>query len=47
MAGQIKEYLDKSLINIIGGCCGTTPDHIKAIAEVAAEYKPREVAVSH
>jgi 5-methyltetrahydrofolate--homocysteine methyltransferase len=44
MAGQIKEYLDKSLINIIGGCCGTTPDHIKAIAEVAAEYKPRAIA---
>ena len=47
MAGQIKEYLDKSLINIIGGCCGTTPDHIKAIAEVAGKYKPREIAVSY
>ena len=43
MAAQIKEYLDKSLINIIGGCCGTTPGHIKAIAEVAAQYKPRVV----
>jgi len=43
MAGQIKEYLDKSLINIIGGCCGTTPGHIKAIADVAARYKPREI----
>jgi len=41
MANQIKEYLDKSLINIIGGCCGTTPAHIKAIAEVAKDYKPR------
>ena len=47
MAGQIKEYLDKSLINIIGGCCGTTPEHIKAIADIAAEYKPREIAVNH
>jgi 5-methyltetrahydrofolate--homocysteine methyltransferase len=32
MADQIKEYLDKELINIVGGCCGTTPEHIKAIA---------------
>jgi len=41
MAQQIKEYLDKNLVNIIGGCCGTTPDHIRAIAAIAAEYKPR------
>lgn len=41
MASQIKEFLDKNLINIIGGCCGTTPEHIKAIADMAAEYKPR------
>ncbi|SNR62488.1 5-methyltetrahydrofolate--homocysteine methyltransferase [Lutibacter agarilyticus] len=44
MANQIKEYLDKNLINIIGGCCGTTPAHIKAIAEIAEGYKPRLVA---
>ena len=43
MANKIKEYLDKSLINIIGGCCGTTPDHINAIAEVAKSYSPRKV----
>jgi 5-methyltetrahydrofolate--homocysteine methyltransferase len=42
MAEQIKEYLDLNLINIIGGCCGTTPEHIKAIAEMAKSYKPRE-----
>lgn len=41
MAQQIKEYLDKNLVNIIGGCCGTTPAHIRAIAEIAAKYKPR------
>jgi len=41
MAGQIKEYLDKNLVNIIGGCCGTTPAHIRAIAAIAAQYKPR------
>ena len=43
MANKIKEYLDKSLINIIGGCCGRTPDHINAIAEVAKSYSPRKV----
>ena len=43
MQSQIKEYLDENLINIIGGCCGTNPDHIKLIAEVAKEYKPRKV----
>ena len=46
MAGQIEEYLKKNLINIIGGCCGTTPDHITAIAEVASKYEPREIVVS-
>lgn len=43
MAMQIKEYLEKGLINIIGGCCGTTPAHIKAIAEVTDGYKPRTI----
>jgi len=42
MASQIKEYLDEGLVNIIGGCCGTTPDHIKAIADLAKNYKPRQ-----
>ena len=41
MAIQIKEFLDEGLVNIIGGCCGTTPDHIKAIADMAKNYKPR------
>ncbi|WP_028376627.1 homocysteine S-methyltransferase family protein [Leeuwenhoekiella sp. MAR_2009_132] len=41
MASQIKSYLDKQLINIVGGCCGTTPEHIRAIAELVKEYKPR------
>ncbi|NMH27236.1 homocysteine S-methyltransferase family protein [Flavobacterium silvaticum] len=39
----IKEYLDENLINIIGGCCGTTPEHIKLIAEVASHYQPRMI----
>ena len=41
MAEQIKAFLDDGLINIIGGCCGTTPKHIKAIADLASKYKPR------
>jgi 5-methyltetrahydrofolate--homocysteine methyltransferase len=43
MAVQIKEFLDGRLINIIGGCCGTTPAHIKSIADMAATYQPREL----
>lgn len=43
MGEQIKEFLDEGLVNIVGGCCGTTPDHIRVIAELAAKYKPREV----
>ncbi|GCD78032.1 methionine synthase [Thermaurantimonas aggregans] len=41
MREQIREFLEENLVNIIGGCCGTTPDHIKLIAEEAAKYKPR------
>ena len=47
MAEQIKEYLEKGLINIIGGCCGTTPAHIKAIADITEGYKPRNSVVSN
>ena len=43
MGQQIKEYLDLNLVNIIGGCCGTTPEHIKVIAELAEKHKPRRV----
>ncbi|NLP58575.1 homocysteine S-methyltransferase family protein [Lutibacter sp. B1] len=42
MAAQIEEYLKKNLVNIIGGCCGTTPAHIKAIADLVKNYKPRK-----
>jgi len=45
-AEQIEEYFKKNLINIIGGCCGTTPEHITAIANVAAKYQPRTVSSS-
>lgn len=43
MSAQIKEYLDENIINIIGGCCGTNPDHIRLIAELAATYTPRKL----
>lgn len=41
MADQIEDFLKEHLINIIGGCCGTTPDHIRAIAQLATKYAPR------
>ena len=43
MAAQIETFLDEGLVNIIGGCCGTTPEHIEAIASLAKNYKPRIV----
>lgn len=43
MAEQMEEFLKEGLVNVVGGCCGTTPDHIRAIAEKAAKYKPRLV----
>jgi 5-methyltetrahydrofolate--homocysteine methyltransferase len=43
MGAQIKEYLDENLVNIIGGCCGTTPEHIAEIARMAANYSPRKI----
>ncbi|MFT6971422.1 MAG: 5-methyltetrahydrofolate--homocysteine methyltransferase [Roseivirga sp.] len=43
MAVQVEDFLSSGFLNIIGGCCGTNPDHIKAIAEVAAKHKPRQM----
>ena len=43
MASQVGEFLKDGFLNIVGGCCGTTPDHIKLIAEEAAKVKPRLV----
>ena len=43
MGEQIEEFLKEGLVNVIGGCCGTTPDHIRAIAELAEQYEPRPV----
>ncbi|WP_276165614.1 homocysteine S-methyltransferase family protein [Zobellia alginiliquefaciens] len=46
MAAQIKEYVEKGLVNIVGGCCGTTPEHIKAIADLVNKYDPRGINVA-
>ncbi|WP_412983831.1 homocysteine S-methyltransferase family protein [Pontimicrobium sp. IMCC45349] len=43
MQALIEDYLQDGLINIIGGCCGTNPEHIQAIAEVADKYLPRKL----
>jgi 5-methyltetrahydrofolate--homocysteine methyltransferase len=42
MQDLIKDYLQNSLVNIVGGCCGTTPDHIKLISEIANNYSIRK-----
>jgi 5-methyltetrahydrofolate--homocysteine methyltransferase len=43
MAKEIAEWAQAGFLNIIGGCCGTTPAHIKAIAEAVAPYPPRRI----
>ena len=43
MAKQVEEFCKEGLVNVLGGCCGTTPDHIKAIADMAAKYEPRKL----
>lgn len=43
MGQQIDDFLKEGLLNIVGGCCGTTPDHISVIAKVAAQHKPRTI----
>jgi 5-methyltetrahydrofolate--homocysteine methyltransferase len=44
MSGIIKSYFDEGLVNIIGGCCGTQPEHIKAIADYAKQSKPHKIS---
>lgn len=43
MAAQVEEYLKEGLVNVLGGCCGTTPAHIRKIAELTEKYKPRVI----
>ena len=41
MGAQIEDFLNDGILNIVGGCCGTTPDHIRVIADLAAKHIPR------
>jgi 5-methyltetrahydrofolate--homocysteine methyltransferase len=41
-SGLLKEFAEAGLVNVAGGCCGTTPEHIAAIAQVLANVKPRQ-----
>ncbi len=43
MADQLREYAQEGFVNLVGGCCGTTPEHIRAIAEAAEKCTPRQV----
>ncbi len=43
MEKVLQEFAEERFYNIVGGCCGTTPDHIKVFAEMAAKHKPREI----
>ncbi|MFQ5971425.1 MAG: methionine synthase [Alphaproteobacteria bacterium] len=43
MAAQLSEFAESGLVNIVGGCCGTTPEHIRAIAEAVRQHRPREI----
>ncbi len=43
MAAELEPFVKSGYLNILGGCCGTTPDHISRIAEMAARYQPRQV----
>ncbi|MDR9364932.1 MAG: methionine synthase [Balneolaceae bacterium] len=42
MRKQMQEYAENGFVNIVGGCCGTTPDHIEAMADEAKRHKPRK-----
>ena len=46
MAAAVQEYLDLSIVNILGGCCGTTPAHIRAFAKAAQGITPRKPRVA-
>ncbi|MDI1322529.1 MAG: homocysteine S-methyltransferase family protein [Algoriphagus sp.] len=43
MADQVRDFLKEGMLNILGGCCGTTPDHIRALAHMAENFQPRKL----
>ncbi|AOM84181.1 methionine synthase [Salisediminibacterium beveridgei] len=44
LAMKLKDFAEKGWLNVVGGCCGTTPEHIRAMKEAVAGYKPRQPA---
>ncbi len=47
LARKLKQFAEKGWLNVVGGCCGTTPAHIRAIREAVNEIKPREWSAEH
>lgn len=45
MADQVRDFLKEGMLNILGGCCGTTPEHIRALAQMAGNFQPRKLQV--
>ena len=43
MADQVRDFLKEGMLNILGGCCGTTPEHISALAKLSAGFQPRKI----
>lgn len=43
MADQVRDFMKEGMLNILGGCCGTTPDHIRALADLAENFAPRKI----
>ncbi len=43
MTNQIRDFLSNNMVNLIGGCCGTTPEHIQAMATAASDFEPRPI----
>ncbi len=43
-AAQVRDWCEQGIVNIVGGCCGTTPAHIAAIAKTVRGYPPRTIA---
>lgn len=47
LARKLKQFAEKGWLNVVGGCCGTTPEHIKAIREAISDLKPRSIVAGH
>ncbi|WNF38005.1 methionine synthase [Bacillaceae bacterium IKA-2] len=47
LARKLKQFVEKGWVNVVGGCCGTTPDHIRAIRDAVHDMKPRQASAEH